>query len=247
MVRIHSGLPSNSDLRLSAVPALTTQSIKKTSVGLVFLATLYFIVFSPAVSAQESPEPAALRYDFTPFVGYRTSMSFPIEPHVTGMNPRVIVDASPSYGMSFGLRLPEREEDLVELRWARQDSYIHSEGITPEPLLQRILLDQVQGDFSHEPLIEDWPWWAKPYALASVGVTHISGGSIISFTRFSFGIGGGIRLYTSRHIGFKIQAEWSPVFADPHIAFVCGGGCIVHVGGTLASQGEIVAGPLFRF
>lgn len=224
-----------------------TRSVKETSFALVFLGTLPFIALSMTLSAQEAPEPTPLRYDFTPFVGYRTSMSFPIEPHVTGMNPRVIVDASPSYGMSFGLRLPERDEDLVEVRWARQDSYVHSEGITPQSTSQRILLDQVQGDFSHEPLIEDWPGWAKPYVLASVGVTHISGGSIISFTRFSFGIGGGIRIYASRHIGFKIQAEWSPVFADPHIAFVCGGGCIVHVGGTVASQGEVVAGPLFRF
>jgi hypothetical protein len=174
-------------------------------------------------------------------------MSFPLEPHVTGMNPSVIVDASPSYGVSFGLRLPQRDQDLIELRWARQDSYIHSEGITPQPPPQRILLDQFHGDFSHEPLIEDWPWWAKPYVLASVGVTHVSGSSAISFTRFSFGIGGGIRLYPSRHIGFKIQAEWLPVVADPRIAFVCGGGCIVHVGGTAASQGEVFAGPLFRF
>ena len=29
-----------------------------------------------------------------------------------------------------------------------------------------------------------------------------------------------------------IQAEWLPVFADPHAAFICGSGCIVPVGGT---------------
>ena len=29
-----------------------------------------------------------------------------------------------------------------------------------------------------------------------------------------------------------IQAQWLPVFADPHVAFICGSGCIVHVGGT---------------
>jgi len=218
---------------------------KKTIVVLVFRAALHLIALSPALSAQGRPEPKPLRYDFTLFVGYRTSMSFPLEPHVTGMNPSVIVDATPSYGVSFGLRLPQRDEDLIEVRWARQDSYVHSEDITQQPPPQRILLDQFHGDFSHEPLIEDWPSWAKPYVLASVGVTHVSGSSTISFTRFSFGIGGGIRLYPSRHIGFKIQAEWLPVFADPQIAFVCGGGCIVHVGGTPASQGEVFAGRYF--
>ena len=58
----------------------------------------------------------------------------------------------------------------------------------------------------------------------------------------------GSGFYASRHFGFKIQAEWLPVFADPHVAFICGSGCVVHVGGgTLSSQGEVLAGPLLRF
>ena len=48
------------------------------------------------------------------------------------MNPRVVLDASPTYGVSFGMRLMN-EDDLVEMRWARQDSYVHGEDITPQP------------------------------------------------------------------------------------------------------------------
>ena len=217
----------------------------KRTIDLLVIALLHLIALPPGLSAQQQTEPRLLRFDFTPFIGYRTSMSFPVEPNVTGTNPRVVVDASPSYGVSFGVRL--REEDLIEVRWARQDSYLHSEDITPQPPRQHMILDQFHGDFSHEPLVEDWPWWAKPFVLASVGATHVSSSTNIQFTRFSFGIGGGIRLYASRHFGFKIQAEWLPVYADPKVAFVCGGGCIVHVGGTLASQGEVLAGPILRF
>jgi hypothetical protein len=218
---------------------------KKTSSALVFVVMLYLIALSPRLSAQQQPEPKPLRFDFAAFLGYRTSISFPVEPQVTGMNPRVVVDPSPSYGVSFGVR--PREEDLVEVRWARQDSYVHAEEITPLPPRQRVILDQFHGDFSHEPLVEDWPWWAKPYVLASVGATHASGSTNINFTRFSFGIGGGIRFYATRHFGFKIQAEWLPVLVDPQVAFVCGGGCIVHVGGNVASQGEVFVGPILRF
>jgi hypothetical protein len=219
---------------------------KKTIDMLVFSAILCLIAFSPALRAQQQAEPKPLLFDFTAFMGYRTSMSFPVEPHVTGMNPRIVLDASPSYGVSFGVRF-RAEEDLVEMRWARQDSYVHSEDITPQPPRQRVILDQFHGDFSHEPLVEEWPSWAKPFVLASVGATHVSSSTNLNFTRFSFGIGGGIRLYASRHFGFKIQAEWLPVFADPKVAFICGGGCIVHVGGTAASQGEVLAGPTLRF
>jgi hypothetical protein len=210
------------------------------------IATVLVLAISSPLCAQQQAESKPLRFEVTSFLGFRTSMSFPVEPHVTGTNPHVVLDASPSYGGSFGVRL-RAEEDLVEIRWARQDSYVHAEEITPQPPRQRVILDQFHGDFSHEPLVEDWASWAKPFVLASVGATHISSSTSINFTRFSFGIGGGIRFYASRHFGFKIQAEWVPVFADPHVAFICGAGCIVHVGGTVSSQGEVFAGPILRF
>src|SRR4029077_18864953 len=117
---------------------------KKTIDMLVFIAML-LIALPSVLSAQQQAEPKPLRFDFTPFIGYRTSMSFPIEPHVTGTNPRVVLDASPSYGVSFGVRL-RNEDDLVEIRWARQDSYVHSEDITPQPPRPRVILDQFHVD-----------------------------------------------------------------------------------------------------
>ena len=217
------------------------------TIGAFVVLVMLLIALPSALSAQEQlPEPKPLRFDLTPFIGYRTSMSFPVEPHVTGTDPRVTLDASPSYGVSFGMRLAT-EGDLVEMRWARQDSYVHSEDITPQLPRQRVVLDQFHGDFSHETAIEDWASWARPYVLASVGATHVSGSTNVGFTRFSFGIGAGIRFYASRHLGFKIQAEWLPVFVDPNVAFICGSGCIVHAGGTAISQGEIFVGPILRF
>ena len=219
---------------------------KKTIDVLVFIAMLFQIALPSALNAQQQLEPKPLRFDFSPFIGYRTSMSFPVEPHVTGMNPRVVLDASPSYGASFGVRLKD-EADLVEVRWARQDSYVHTEDITPQTPRQRMILDQFHGDFSHEFPIEDWAAWARPFVLASVGATHVSSDTNLNFTRFSFGIGGGVRFYPSRHVGFKVQAQWLPLLIEPHGAFICGAGCIVHVGGTLSSQGEVFVGPILRF
>ena len=233
----------------SRVPKVTRSSNGVSAMqisGLPFLAIVLVVCSTPLRGQESTPKP--LRFDFTPFAGYRTSMSFPVEPHVTGTNPRVVLDASPSFGFSFGFRLlPDREEDLVEFRWARQDSYVHTEEITPTPSQQRVVLNQFHGDFSHEPFIEEWPSWAKPYVLGSIGGTHLSSSSAISFTRFSFGLGGGIRFYPTRHLGFKIQAEWVPVLASPNVAFVCGAGCLIHVGGTATSQGEAFAGTFIRF
>src|SRR5258705_12893603 len=89
----------------------------------LFLKVMMLVLtLSPALSAQQ-PTVKPLRFDLTPFMGYRTSMSFPVDPHVSGTNPRVVIDASPGYGASFGVRL--HEDGLVEIRWARQDSYVH--------------------------------------------------------------------------------------------------------------------------
>jgi hypothetical protein len=219
---------------------------RKTPTVLVFIAILHLVALLPVTRAQQQKEWESTRYEITPFFGYRSGITFPINPSVSGTNPRVVVNASPTYGISFGVRL-RREEDMIEVRWARQDSYLQTEEITPPLPRQRMLLDQFHGDFSHEPFIEDWPSWVRPYIIASVGATHISSSTEISFTRFSFGIGCGLRLYPTRHVGFKIQAEWVPIFADPNIAVVCGNGCLVHVGGTAVSQGEVFAGPILRF
>jgi len=206
---------------------------------------LLLIALSPALRAQQQPEPKPLRFDVTPFIGYRTSMSIPIQPQVTGTSPSVVLDGSPSYGVSFGVRL--EEDGLVEIRWARQDSYVHSQDVTPPIPRQHVILDQFHGDFSREYIVDEWRPWARPFVLLSVGGTHVSTSTDVNFTRFSFGIGGGVRFYPSRHIGFKIQAEWLPVLVEPQVAFICGSGCIVHVGGTVGSQGEAFVGPMLRF
>lgn len=212
------------------------------NIGIVLLLLTALVT---GVAAQDQGVPKPVRFDLSLFAGYRTSIGFPIEPHVTGMNPRIVIEPSPSYGGSFGFR--PHEDDLVEFRWARQDSHLHAEGITPLPPRQRVIVDQFHGDFSHEYFIEGGKDWARPFVIGSVGASHVSGTTNVDFTRFSFGLGGGIRFYLNRHFGFKLQAEWLPVFVDPHAAVICGRGCIIHVGGTASSQGEFIVAPVLRF
>jgi hypothetical protein len=208
-----------------------------------FLAITLPLLAIPWIVAAQQPEPKPLRLEVTPLLGYRSAVNFPIVSVVSNTN--LTVDASPSFGVSFGVRLRDYD-DLVETRWARQDSYVHSEQLIPQPPRQRVVVDQFHEDFSHEYLLEDLGDLAKPFVMASVGATHFSS-STSNFTRFSFGIGGGVRFYANRHIYFKIQAEWLPIVVDPNVAFICGGGCLVHLAATVASQGEVVVGPTFRF
>lgn len=195
-------------------------------------------------AGNEQPPLKPLRFDVTPLIGFRTGMSFPTGP-TQESPPNVAVDATPSYGIAAGVR--RNEEDVIEFRWTRQDTRVHLEG-SQGSSKERAVLDQFHGDFTHEYFLDDWPVWARPYVIGSVGATHIGVRNGGSFTRFSFGLGAGVKFYISRHFGFRMQGEWLPVLISPEVnSFICGGGCRVHLSGTLVSQGEVVVGPLFRF
>jgi hypothetical protein len=215
----------------------------------LIMATLTFVLIASAVAAQTGGDNQAqakpLRFDLTPSAAYRTGMSFAIPTQVAGSNFRVVFASSPSYGIALGMRLDE--EDLVEFRWARQDTYMHLEDVTQRSPKQRVTLDQFHGDFTHEYMLDEWPSWARPFVIGSVGATHVVGPRD-SFTRFSFGLGTGIKIFANRHLGFKFQAEWLPIWVTPEVnGFVCGGGCVIRFGGSLSSQGEFSVGPVLRF
>lgn len=202
------------------------------------------LLISGVAAAQEQPK--TLRFDLTPLVGYRTDIILDTQPQFAGSRVRAVLEASPSYGVALGMRLDE--ENLVEFRWARQDTHVHVEGAVEQSRRQHVTLDQFHGDFTHEYILEGHPW-ARAFVMGSVGATHVSGSAgTSSFTRFSFGLGGGIKVFPSRHFGFRAQAEWLPLWINPEVnAFVCGAGCVVHLGGVLSSQGEFAIGPVFRF
>ena len=210
---------------------------------------LTFLTISCALSAQtgseEAGQPKPLRFDLTALVGYRTCVSSLIQPEVEGSNARIVFDANPAYGLAFGVRLDE--ENLVEFRCARQDTHFHLEDASQSSSSQRTILDQFHGDFTHEYIFEDRQW-VRPFVVGSVGATHVSGVRNGSFTRFSFGLGVGIKVFANRHLGFRVQAEWLPIWVNPEVnAFVCGGGCVVRLGGQISSLGEITMGPMLRF
>ena len=196
-------------------------------------------------ATDERSQTRPLRFDVTPLVGYRTSINFPTGQDGQGQGPGLILDAKPSYGVAVGMRLDE--ENLIEFRWARQYTYVHLEGGAPSPN-EKVVLDQFHGDFTHEYILDNWIPRARPFVMGSIGATRIAGGASNGFTRFSFGLGGGIKFYFTRHVGLRIQAEWLPIVVDPGVgSFVCGGGCVVQLSGAAVSQGEIVVGPMFRF
>ena len=216
---------------------------------LSFKIVLALILVSRAVAAQAQPEPKPLRFDFSVLGGYRTNINFtgPSDPSVepTGPTPHAVIDPSPSYGFAFGARIDE--ENLIEVRWARMKSTMRLEQNFLTTFQQNVTVDQYHGDFTHEYIIDNWPARVRPYIMASIGATHISGNVTRSFTRVSLGIGAGFKVFFNRQVGFRLQGEWLPIVVDPEVGLVCSGGCLIRIQTQVTSQGEFAAGPLFRF
>jgi len=195
-----------------------------------FIVVFVFLAPSSFLRAQDPIEAKPSRFDITPLVSYRSGMSFPIEPNLQGVTPRVVLDANVSYGFAVGVRI--RDNDVVEFRWTRQDSYTKIPDTAFVSPRARVTLDQFHCDFSHEYVWRRWVPWGRPFILGSVGATNISNGPRSGSPRFSVGIGGGVKFFVSRHLGFRMQAEWLPIFLYPQGTAICGSGCVVPLGGT---------------
>ena len=58
----------------------------------------------------------------------------------------------------------------------------------------------------------------RPYAAAGLGFTHFeNSGMNANNTAFSYGVGGGVKYYMSKHIGFRGDARFVPTY-DKFIA-----------------------------
>jgi hypothetical protein len=149
---------------LEAIP----QIARKYLMCLPCFCVLMVILCSGSVSSQtptdEQTESKPLRFDLTPIVGYRTGMSFPTGEAGQVSSPHLSLDAKPSYGMAVGVRLDE--EDLIEFRWARQDTRIHLQDVAPTFNIKAVM-DQFHGDFTHEYIVEEWPHWARPFVVGA--------------------------------------------------------------------------------
>jgi hypothetical protein len=211
----------------------------------VILVGIACVLSAHSLAAQHKSE-YPVNVEVSPLFGYRTNMSFVTEPDVEGVSTRVGLEPSPAPALAVGVRY--NDADVVEFRWIRQSSRLRVSSPAIVPSIENVTLDQFHLDCSHEYVIEEWPAWARPYILGSVGATRLSTtNGFGGFTRFSLGLGTGIKIFPFRKLGFKAQAQWLALWVNPESQTFCNGGCVIHFSGKLVSQGEVTIGPVFRF
>jgi hypothetical protein len=218
---------------------LKSSSGGKRRLGLLALKLTLSFAFTLPASAQV--------FELTPLFGYRMGGSIEVKKESEGTHVRASLKDSFAYGLAAGYRLDE--ESVIEFRWARQHSQLRLPGPTAPGLVLPIntTIDQFHGDFTHEYALDDYPS-LRPYVLGSVGATRI-GLPGENFTRFSFGLGGGVKISIHPRVRCRVQAQWIPIWIEPEArGLTCrGGGCAVVLSGTLTHQFEMSFGPVFHF
>jgi len=192
--------------------------------------------------------PAAAQYHFElqPFVGYKFGGGVDVGANALGIG-RINIDSSIAYGATATFN--PTENFGLEFLWDRQPTNASGSfsGGGTYPTKVGVTLDQFHGDFlfsfaGHGSKVE-------PFVLFGVGATDMHGAGS-STTKFSFGVGGGVKYFVSRHIGFRAQARYTPTYLYTTNGGVwCNwwGYCWTVPNDHFLQQGDVTAGVIIRF
>lgn len=165
------------------------------------------------------------KIEITPFVGWETSGSYPID---TTTNPSSDVQAfRADAGKTFGFDLDYALGDdfAVEFMWADNPTTYSAQsaatGLWSEAFPSHINQYQFGGLY----YARDKGKALRPFVVASVGFTHdADGGGNPGRTALGFGVGGGVKYRLASHFALRTEARWLPTYGSSGLGTVCDSG-----------------------
>jgi opacity protein-like surface antigen len=179
--------------------------------------------------------------EFTPFYGY--SFSGGLEDEDTGRD--YDVDDAATYGGMVDIRVGDMTQ--VELFFSRQETEVDADdGLFADETLFDLDIDyyHIGGTY----IILDGPW--QPFVVATVGATHLApdASDSDSITRFSAGIGGGVRFFPTENFGLYLGARGLFTFFGDDTSIESESGSLtVELGSDGLWQVLLQAGVIFAF
>jgi hypothetical protein len=209
------------------------------------VAGLGFFLAAASTNAQYGPG----KWEFTPFVGYETSGSYPLNPQTVGVNVNDLrVDGATSFGtfMDYGLT----SNAQVEFMWDRNLTSYSAQIFPGEPFFKAYNSDIDQYQFGLLFMFLGPDHRFRPYAAGSLGFTHeFNSGGNPTRTDFSYSLGGGVKYALGRHVALRGDARYMPTYANSSLATYCDPffGCYTAKVSNYQHRGNFVAGIVFKF
>ena len=168
----------------------------------VLVLTAALLLLPVAAAAQNNAKRVGNNVELTPFLGFVFGGEYEYIDRDFGFT-RVEIDESESYGLA--LDIPVGRSFQVELFYTNQDSNLDiTEGIGDlDP-------DDVELETFHAGVLwQSAAGQVRPFGVLTAGVTKISPGllEIDSDYQPSVGIGGGVKVMFSEHVGLRLEGR----------------------------------------
>jgi Outer membrane protein beta-barrel domain len=209
------------------------------------VAGLTCIAAGAPVSAQYGHD----KWELTPFVGYETSGSYPLNSQTTGISVNDLrINGATSFGTFIDYSLTSNAQ--AEFMWDRNLTSYSAQSFPGTPFFKAYdsTVDQYQFGLLYMFLGSDHK--LRPYAAGSLGFTHeFNSGGNPTRTDFSYSLGGGVKYELTRHIALRGDARYMPTYANSSLEVFCDPffGCFTAKVSNYQHRGNFVAGIAFRF
>ena len=189
------------------------------------------------------------KFEITPFVGYETSGSFPLNPQTIGVNVNDLrVDGATSFGTFIDYGLSPNAQ--VEFMWDRNETSYSAQVLPGEAHFKAYNSDIDQYQFGLLYMFLGPDHRLRPYAAGSLGFTHeFNSGGNPTRTDFAYSLGGGVKYALGRHVALRGDARYMPTYANSSLEVFCDPffGCYTAKVSNYQHRGNFVAGIVFKF
>jgi opacity protein-like surface antigen len=206
------------------------------------LTGIVFLVASAPAKAQWRRE----KWEFTPFAGYETSGSFPINNSL--VVDRLRANGNASFGTFLDYSLTESAQ--FEFMWNRNQTTFSERQVADGLFRKAFHSDIDQFQFGLLYMLRGSDQRLRPYLAGGVGFTHDwNTGATPDRTQFSYGFGGGVKYMVDRHFGLRGDARWLATYENSSTELFCDpfGFCFPARVAHYLNRGNFVGGLVFRF
>jgi hypothetical protein len=190
--------------------------------------------------AQEMPP----RFEVTPFVGYRIGGTF----DDSASDAQIDFDESASFGLALNMRAEPHTQ--YELTFSHQGTEFNLNSVNVMTTDLDVTIDylQIGGTYMWDDDL------ARPFVVATMGLAHIDpdDSAFDSGTYFAFSIGGGLKFWSRKRFGLRLEGRFYGTVIDSDTSVFCSSGpggsnCLIQTDAGIVWQFEIMAGPTWRF
>ena len=196
---------------------------------------------------------AQQRYEITPFAGYESSASYPVSVFSSSGNGtvpinRLRVDNSLAFGTMIDVGITENSQ--FDFMWNRNNTSYDAHNVLTNSYFHAYDSDIDQFQFGTLYMFRNSEVKLRPYIVGGLGFTHDSNSnSTPNRTEFSWSIGGGVKYYASRHVGFRADVRYFPTYGSSSNATYCDPffGCYTTRVSNYLNRANVVGGIIFKF